>query len=176
MNASLVWSRYRQTHILRPGHKRKRPRLIESRDAPSISPPPKTVLTHFTFWSASEQRPVVMEFWLPKAAPRPPVFCSYFSSSHWLFRSNLLILRPISHVPIPASKFGTSALSHWNQWKFSATKVLRIRGREQGPIPKSFSPSFADFAEQDFQKTRNVLPSAVTFCQLQRLTLLEASV
>jgi hypothetical protein len=138
--------------------------------------PRKLLSTHFTFWSASEQRPVVMEFWLPKAAPRPPVFCSYFSSSHWLFRSNPLILRPISPVPMPVSKFGTSALSHWNQWKFRATKVLRIRGREPGPIPESFSPSFADFAEQDFQKTRNVLSSAVTFCQLHRLTLLEASV
>ncbi len=138
--------------------------------------PRKLFSTHFTFWSASEQRPVVMEFWLPKAAPRPPVSCSYFSSSHWLFRSNLLILRPISHVPTLVSKFGTSALKSLESMEIKRHQSTENKAGEEGPLPKSFSPSFADFAEQDFQKTSNVLSSGVTFCQLQRLTLLEASV
>jgi len=75
-----------------------------------------------------------------------------------------------------SQKLGHQPLSHWNEWKFSVTKVLRIQGGEERPLPESFSPSFADFAEQDFQKTSNVLSSGVTFCQLQRLTLLVASV
>ena len=50
--------------------KQNAPDSIESRDAPSISPPPKTALTHLTFWSAQAQLPVVTGFWLPKATPR----------------------------------------------------------------------------------------------------------
>jgi hypothetical protein len=73
-------------------------------------------------------------------------------------------------------KLGHQPLSHWNQWKFSATQVLRIQGGEEGPLPKSFSPGFADLREQDFRRQRNVLSSGVTFCWLQRLTLLEATV
>src|ERR1700722_4086592 len=55
--------------------KQNAPDSIESRDAPSISPPPKTALTHSTFWRASEQRPVVTGFWLPKADPAQAANC-----------------------------------------------------------------------------------------------------
>jgi hypothetical protein len=60
----------RQCHlwIRQQRPKTKRPGLIESRDAPSISPPPKTALNHLMFWSGLEQRPVVTPNLFPKVA------------------------------------------------------------------------------------------------------------
>jgi hypothetical protein len=58
------------------------------------------------------------------------VSCSYFSSSHWLFASILLILRPSPMSQFLSHKLGHQPLSHWNQWKFSVTKVLRMQGVE----------------------------------------------
>ena len=82
------------------------------------------------------------------------VSCSYFSSSHWFFACIVLMLRPSPMSQFLSQKSGHQPLSHWNQWKFSVTKVLRIQGEEEGPLPKSFSPSFADFTEQDLKETK----------------------
>jgi hypothetical protein len=73
------------------------------------------------------------------------VSCSYFSSSHWLFDSIVLILRPQSRVPTLVSKFGISALKSLESMEIKRHQSTENKAGEEGPLPKSFSPSFADF-------------------------------
>ena len=73
------------------------------------------------------------------------VSCSYFSSSHWFFASIVLMPRPSPMSQFLSQKLGHQPLSHWNQWKFSVTKVLRILGWRRGSASKVVLPERRGF-------------------------------
>lgn len=85
-----------------------------------------------------------------------------FSSSHWFFASILLIFRPSPMSQFLSQKLEHHPLSHCNEWKFSATKVLKKPGEgevdcigelNRPRLPQGYWPA-----------------PPVTFCCRERLT------
>jgi hypothetical protein len=58
-----------------------------------------------------------------------------------------------SYVPILVSKIGTSALKSLESMEIQRNQSTENTGW-RSPLPKSFSPSFADFTEQDLKETK----------------------